>query len=120
MRRYQNAVDFLVHGVLNPISRLLIQVLGHRQMMFQRGSGFRGPCAAFRVLAFIAVPFEKIDGVFMGIFLIRVVPLGEIVPVELLQIVQHALLRQNSSPLGIAALTLPPSIIAFSSADVFM
>jgi hypothetical protein len=58
---------------------LLIQIRGHLQMMHQRRVRGRCPRLEGSAVAAIAATLEKIDGVLVGGFLVRVILLDEVV-----------------------------------------
>ncbi|EGE59419.1 hypothetical protein RHECNPAF_219007 [Rhizobium etli CNPAF512] len=73
-------------------SRLFIEFFRHLEMVFQSRPRACRPRLEFRIIAFVAVALEEIDRVFVGGFLIRVILLVEVVTLEAVQLVEHALL----------------------------
>ena len=61
-------------------------------MMLQGRTGLRGPRLQVAILALVAIALEQVDGVFMHIFLVGVIMLGEVVTVQLLQVVESWML----------------------------
>lgn len=60
----------------------LFEILGHFQMMFQGGNCLGSPGFQIRVITFRAVALEKIDSVFMRVFLFILVGFVEVVSGE--------------------------------------
>ena len=59
-------------------------------MVFQRRTGFCGPGLELGIVPLLAIALEQIDGLLVHVFLVGMIEFGEVVALELAEIIEHA------------------------------
>ena len=100
------------------MSRALLELLGHAQVLLEMRQGLRCPALELRIIPALGIGFEQRDRILVALNLGLLVALVEVLAALGFQVIEQ-LLMFESNAVGSFAFTLPPSIKAFSSLEVF-